>query len=206
MRTAVAIAAAAFLAVAPAAAAKPKPCSLAGSKTVAASKSARVYSIKNKQGARTLVGCLRSNNKRQTLERGYDDGLYLSGAFSRVRLAGRFVAWQLTEYDLSCKEMCPEGYNPNVHLKIHDLRKRKTKTVPGDNEVASKGRLVLTTGGSIAWTQQGSTDDEVDAFDKAGRRQLDHGNIPPGSLTLSGKVASWTKDGATQSATLAPRG
>jgi hypothetical protein len=206
MRIALAIAAAALLAASgPAEAKKPaKPCSKKGSKTVASSKSVRVYKVKNGQGDFNLVGCLRSNNKRQTLARGYEDGYVTSGKFGHVTLAGRFVAWEYTAYDISCKAGCPPDYNPTtVHLSIRDLRERTTEHVDGD--VASKGRLVLTMGGSIAWTQQGASEIEVDAFDVVGREQLDHGQIPPGSLKLSGKVASWTNAGAPQSATLASR-
>jgi hypothetical protein len=206
MRTAVAAIAILALAVAaPAADAKPaKPCSRKGSTTVKATKSVRVYRVNNNQGGQSLIGCLRSDDKRQVLARGYDDGYVLSGDFAHVKVAGRFVAWEFTDTDISCKAACPPGYNPDVvRLHIRDLRERKTEHVDGN--VASKGRLVLTKGGSIAWTQQGANDVEVDAFDSAGRRQLDHGQIPPGSLRLEGKVASWTNAGAPRSATLTPR-
>jgi hypothetical protein len=206
MRTAIAIAIAALAVAAPAADAKQaKPCSRKGSATVKATKLVRVYQVKNNDGGHNLIGCLRSDNKRQLLAHGYDDGLVTSGDFGHVTVAGHFVAWEFTAYDISCKADCPPGYDPtSVHLSIRDLRKRKTAHANGD--VASKGKLVLTTGGSIAWTQQAASDVEVDAFDAAGRRQLDHGQIPPGSLTLKGKIASWTNAGVPKSATLAPRG
>jgi hypothetical protein len=205
MRLALAIAAAALLAAAgPAEAKAAKPCSKNGSTTVRSTKSVRVYKVKNNQGGFTLVGCLRSDNKRQTLARSYDDNLVTSGDFAHVTVAGHFVAFEFTAYDVSCKADCPPGYDPySIHLTIRDLRERKTKHVNGD--VAPKGRLVLTSGASIAWTQKAASDVEVDAFDAAGRRQLDHGDIPPGSLKLKGKVASWTNAGAPKSATLAPR-
>ena len=66
--------------------------------------------------------------------------------------------------------------------------------------------LVLTTGGSIAWTQQGvGSAVAVNAYDGAGRRELDHGQIPVDSLRLTGKVAHWTNAGAPKQATLSPR-
>jgi hypothetical protein len=204
MRLLLAIAAAALLATAGPAEAKSKPCSRKGSTTVVSTKSVRVYKVKNGDGGANLVGCLRSDNKRQQLAHGYDDGLVTSGKFGHVTVAGHFVAWEFTAYDISCKADCPPGYNPySIDLSIRDLRTRKTTHVNGD--VAPKGKLVLTKGGSIAWTQDTQTDVEVDAFDAAGRRQLDHGQIPPGSLTLKGKIASWTNAGTPHSATLAPR-
>src|SRR5207247_211385 len=82
------------------------------------------------------------------------------------------AAFEFTATDISCKADCPPGYDPTtVTLHIRDLRKRKTAHVAG--EVAPKGRLVLTTGGAIAWSQNTPTDVEIDAFDAAGRRQLD---------------------------------
>jgi hypothetical protein len=205
MRAAIAIAIVALAVAAPAAEAKPaKPCSRKGSTTVRATKSVRVYKVKNSQGGFNLIGCLRSDNKRQTLAQSYNDGLVTSGTFGHVTVAGRFVAWEFTAYDNSCKADCPPGYDPySIHLSIRDLRKRKTVHVNGD--VAPKGRLVLTSGGSIAWTQNTATDVEVNAYDAAKRHQLDHGDIPPGSLSLDGNVAGWTNGGAPQSAVLAPR-
>src|SRR4051794_36718096 len=152
MRTAVAISLTALFVAAPSAEAKSKPCSKKGSTTVRASKSVRVYKVKNGQGGQNLYGCLRSDNKRQFIAQSYDDGSGTStGDFRYVTLAGRFVAWEFTAFDDSCKAGCPPGYNPtSVHLSIRDLHKRKTAHANGD--VAPKGRLVLTKGGSIAWT------------------------------------------------------
>jgi hypothetical protein len=203
MRLLLALAATAVLTASGPAEAKKPPCSRAGSKTVASTKSVRVYKVKNADGGFNLIGCLRSDNKRQTLAHGYDD-VETSGSFDRVKVAGRFVAWQFTSYDVSCKATCPPGYDPySIHITIRDLRKHKTVMV--DGRVATKGRLVLTSGGAIAWTQDTATDVEVNAYDAAKRHQLDHGPIPPDSLKLKGKTASWTNAGQPKSATLAPR-
>ena len=205
-RVALVFALAAVLVTAPAADAKSKPCSRKGSITIAGTKSVRVYKVKNQDGNFDLFGCLRSNGRRQKLEHGYDDMIETSGTFDRVRVAGHFVAWQFTAYDISCKAACPPGYDPtSVTLRIRDLEKRKTKTVHG--EVASHGRLVLTTGGAIAWTQQGvGSAIAVNAYDGSGRRELDQGQqIPADSLNLTGKVAHWTNAGAPKHATLSPR-
>ena len=203
MRLVLAVTAAALLATSGLAEAKKPPCSRTGSKTVVSTKSVRVYKVKNQDGGFNLIGCLRSDNKRQTLAHGYDD-IETSGSFDRVKVAGRFVAWQFTAYDVSCKAACPPGYDPySIHFTIRDLRKHKTVMV--DGHVAPKGRLVLTTGGAIAWTQDTASDVEVNAYDAAKRHQLDHGDIAPDSLTLKGKIASWTNAGQPKSATLAPR-
>jgi hypothetical protein len=205
MRAALLLALAALFLAAPAADAKSKPCSRKGSSTIASTKSVRVYRVKNADGGFDLFGCLRSDGRRQKLEHGYDDMIETSGTSDRVHVAGHFVAWQFTAYDVSCKADCPPGYDPTtVRLRIRDLKKRKTKTV--DGEVASHGRLVLTTGGSIAWTQQGvGSAVDVNAYDGAGRRQLDHGQIPPDSLRLTGNVAHWNNGGTPKQATLSPR-
>ena len=207
MRAALALAVAASLlaGAAPASEAKSTPCSRKGSHTVASTKSVRVYRLKNSDGGFDLFGCLRSDGKRQKLEHGYDDMIETSGAFDRVHVAGHFVAWQFTAVDNSCKAACPPGYDPvSVVLRIRDLEKRKTKTVNG--EVVSHGRLVLTSGGSIAWTQQGAGSAvAVNAYDGAGRHELDSGQIPPGSLTLKGRIAHWTNAGAPEQAALSPR-
>jgi len=194
MRIALALALAALVLAAPTADAKPKPCSRKGSSTIVSTKSVRVYRVKNGDGNYDLFGCLRSDGKRQRLQHGYDDMIETSGTFDRVHVAGHFVAWQFTAYDVSCKADCPPGYDATtVTLRIRDLKKRKTKNVNG--EVASDGRLVLTSGGSIAWTQRGvGSDVAVNALDGAGRRQLDNGS-----------VAHWTNAGAPKQATLAPR-
>jgi hypothetical protein len=205
MRTALALALAALLLAAPAADAKSKPCSRKGSHTIVSTKSVRVYRVHNADGDYDLFGCLRSDGRRQKLQHGYDDMIETSGKSNRVHVAGHFVAWQFTAYDVSCKADCPPGYEPTtVTLRIRDLGKRKTKTVHG--EVASHGRLVLTSGGSIAWTEQGvGSAVAVNAYDGAGRHELDRGQIPPDSLRLTGKVAHWTNAGAAKHATLSPR-
>jgi hypothetical protein len=206
MRAALVLAVAALaVAAAPSAEAKSKPCSRKGSHTIVSTKSVRVYRVKNSDGGFDLFGCLRSDGKRQKLEHGYDDMIETSGTFDRVHVAGHWVAWQFTAYDISCKAACPPGYDPTtVTLGIRDLKTRKTKTVNG--EVASHGRLVLTSGGAIAWTQQGvGSAVAVNAYDGAGRRELDKGQIPADSLTLKGRIAHWTNAGAPKQASLSPR-
>src|SRR3954470_11440362 len=173
-----------------------KPCARKGSHTVTATSHVRVYEVANSDGGDTLVGCLRSNDKRRVLAKGYDDGYVTSGVYDHVRVAGRFVAWQFTQTDVSCKADCPPGYDPtSVHLSVRDLRRKGRVIVQG--EIASGGRLVLTAGGALAWSEAGA----IEAFDGRGRRTLDSGDIPPDSLKLrDGNLAKWTKAGAEQSA------
>jgi hypothetical protein len=181
-----------------------KPCVRKGSHTVAATKLVRVYELPNNEGGKTLVGCLRSNGKRRVLAKGYDDDLVTSGVYDHVRVAGRFVAWQFTETDISCKADCPPGYDPtSVHLSVRDLR-RKARVVV-DGELASDGgRLVLTAGGAIAWSEDDPS--AIKAFDGDGERTLDTGDIAPGSLKLhDGNLATWTNAGVEHSARLKRR-
>jgi hypothetical protein len=206
LRAAIGVAVAVALVVtSPTAEAKSKPCTRKGSHTIVATKSVRVYRVENSDGNFDLYGCLRSDGKRQKLQHGYDDMIETSGTFDRVHVAGHYVAWQFTAYDVSCKTACPPDYNSTVvTLRVRDLKKRKTVNVRG--EVASGGRLVLTTGGAIAWTQQGvGSAVAVLAYDGTGRRQLDSGQVPPGSLYLSGRIAHWTNAGAPKQASLSPR-
>ena len=181
-----------------------KPCQRKGSTTVASTKHVRVFKVPGSNGGDKLYGCLRSNGRQQLLAESYDDGYVTSGSFAKVKVAGRFVAWQFTAIDNSCKAACPPDYNPTmVHLSVRDLRKRKTVHV--DGEVVKDGRLVLTTGGALAWTQGSSQGVAVRAFDASGARTLDDGAIAPGSLRLQGSTVSWTNAGEQRSATLAPR-
>src|SRR6476620_5180797 len=124
MRLALALVGAALLAASGPVDAKkpPKPCAKKGSTTVKATKFVRVYKVRNGQGGFNLVGCLNSDNKRQQLAQSYDDGLGTStGDFGRVRVTRRFVAWEYTAYDITCKAGCPPGYNTySIHLYIRD--------------------------------------------------------------------------------------
>jgi hypothetical protein len=182
------------------------PCYLKGSHTVASSKKVRVFEVKRQSGNR-LYGCLRSNGVRQVLAKGYDDGYVTSGTFDEVKLAGRFVAWQFTATDISCKAACPPEYDPTTaDLHIRDLRSRRTRNVAG--EVANDGHLFLTRGGSIGWPERPSSGPiEVNAYDHAGAHTLDTGDgIAPDSLHLSGSTLDWLNAGERRTATLAPRG
>jgi hypothetical protein len=194
-----------LVAAAPADAKRHKPCARKSSTTVASTRFVRVYEVPGGNGGNKLYGCLRSNDRRQLLTESYDDNYVLSGGYDRVKIAGRFVAWQFTATDISCKADCPPGYDPTtVDLTVRDLRRRKSVTVVG--EVASDGVLALTKGGALAWTERTTSEVEVNAFDAAGRRTLDHGTtIAVSSLRLHGRTVSWTNAGERRTAILASR-
>ena len=200
-----ALALAALVALAPAAEAKHhhKACARKGTHTVKSTRLVRLSTRPNDQGGDDLIGCLRSTDRAQILTSSYDDDYVLSGGYDHLKVAGRFVAWQFSATDVSCKAACPPDYEATTYsLHVRDLRKRKNAGV--DGHVASGGKLVLTRGGAIAW----SDDDPlaIDAFDGAGARTLDTGEgIAVGSLRLHGRRASWTDGAETHSATLADR-
>jgi hypothetical protein len=195
-----ALALAAVAGSASAAAHHPKPCARKGSHTVAANAHARVYSVPTADGSR-LYGCLRRDNHRRLLTEATDDGYVTSSAYDKVALTGPFVAWQQTSTDDSCKADCPPGYNPTTTwLGVRDLRRRKSRTVAG--QVAPAGRIVITTGGALAWIAPGYA---VNAYDGAGARTLDSGSdVQPGSLSHHGATVSWVDGAETRSAALTP--
>jgi hypothetical protein len=178
-----------------------KPCARKGSKTIASNSHARVYSVPTADGTR-LYGCLRRDDHRRLLTVASDDGYVTSSVYDHVTLVGRFVAWQQTDTDISCKADCPPGYDPTTtYLGLRDLRRKRDWTVAG--EVDPHGRVVLTTGGALAWTEPGYA---VKAYDGSGARTLDSGTaIEPGSLQRHGNSVSWRDAGQTRTAALTPR-
>jgi hypothetical protein len=112
----------------------------------------RVYELANRDGGNNLFGCLRSNDRRQLLVHGSDDGYVTSTEYDRVVVAGRVVAWQRTDTDVSCKADCPPGYDPTqTAIFVRDLTLRKTRSFDGEAD----GELRLTRGGAVSWTQGG---------------------------------------------------
>ena len=83
-------------------------------------------------------------------------------------------------------------------IDVHDLRSGRERLVIG--HVADHA-IFLTTTGTIVWAQR--LDQDVGVFANAlrsGGRLLDRGAIEPTSLHLSGRHASWQKDGQAYSA------
>jgi hypothetical protein len=180
-----------------------KPCARKGTHTVKTTKLVRISTRPNGDGGKDLIGCLRSTDRATVLTSSYDDDYVTSGEYDHLRVAGRFVAWQFTATDISCKAACPPEYDPTTtSLSVRDLRKKRNVGVSG--EIAPKGRLVLTKGGAIAWSEDAPL--AIKAFDGAGARTLDTGDgIAPDSLELQGREASWTNGGEARTESLADR-
>jgi hypothetical protein len=180
-----------------------KSCARKGTHTVKTTKLVRLSTRPNGDGGHDLIGCLRSTDRATILTSSYDDDYVLSGEYDHVRVAGRFVAWQFTATDISCKAACPPDYDETTtSLSVRDLRKKRNVGVSG--EIASKGRLVLTKGGAIAWSEDAPL--AIKAFDGGGARTLDTGDgIAVGSLKLQGREAIWANGAETRTATLADR-
>jgi hypothetical protein len=167
MRFRVVLAAALLLALAPAASApaatsKVKRCTPKGARTVHRTSEARVYTLKGPDAQsededvqRRLYGCLFATGRPVLLAESYE-GIYTSGAFSQVRVNGRFAAWQFDSSDVSCKADCPPDYNPlRQTINIADLRTRKRKSTTG---AARKDTLSVTRGGTAIWLDSGNGD------------------------------------------------
>jgi hypothetical protein len=187
----------AVLAFAPAAEAGSKPsCSRSGSDTVASNSTARVYT-KFSQRAEygdILYGCLRRTGRHVRLAENYDDDLYVSTTFSKVRLNGRFVVWQFESIDVSCKADCPSNYDPSeTHISVADLGTRRVRQFEGE----ARTSLFVTRGGTPAWLQD-TTGGAIEVH--AGAQILDSGAID--RLKLTGNVLGWTNAGTAKSATL----
>ena len=168
MRFRVVLAAVALLALVPtanadAATSKVKRCTPKGSKTIHKTSEARVYTLngpssqsQDESVQKRLYGCLFSTGRPLLLTESYDDDFVTSGAFSQVRLNGRFVAWQFDSVDDSCKADCPPDYNPlNQSINIADLRTRKHKGTAG---AARPDTLSVTRGGTAIWLDSGNGD------------------------------------------------
>lgn len=188
-------------------AAATKRCSAKGSKTVVKNRFARVFTKSPNPDTATddevqrLYGCLYSNGRRWRLDTARDDELYSSASYNAIKLTGRFVAWQHSEYDGSCKDQCPPGYNPSkTHLRVANLRKRRIKRVDGN--LGEGTALVVTSTGAIAWIQPGSPV-SVRKADADGTDVLYEGDdIDGGSLTRSDRTVAWVAGGRAMSATL----
>src|SRR4051794_7028195 len=137
------------LAAGPASAATKPTCKRSHTTTVTQNSTTRVYQ-KTKSGVTTLYGCLKSKGKAVKLDvRDLDPELGTD--FSKVRLAGRFVAWAHRTSDNTCKADCPPDYDPTTDsVGVRDLRLNKTRT-----HLAGKGAtaVVLSAKGALAWTQ-----------------------------------------------------
>jgi hypothetical protein len=155
------------------------------------------YSVPNGEGDKTLYGCLRATGARSKILVGSDDGIESYSKFNTVIVNGRFIAFQIEDYDISCKADCPPGYNPYTYtLARFDVKRRKPYQVTGQAEQGAffvSGKL-----GKLAWIQSSPVGFEV----HVNKATLDQGAIDPKSLKLVGTTLSWTNAGTPQSTTL----
>ena len=178
-----------------AAAGSARKCAVKGSKTVASNRYARVFTVRSgrEDYGDILYGCMLGVGKRMRLAEQYDDGLYVTESFDKVRLNGRMVVWQSTSTDVSCKADCPPGYeSTSFRVAVADLRSRKIKGYDGE----AKDALFVTRRGTPAWLEDATGGVEV----HAGTQVLDVGAID--SLALRGNLLSWTNAGQPESAVL----
>ena len=174
-------------------------CKRKRSKTLQQSRSVRVFEKAAGAERTRLYGCLKRRGKSIRLAEAYDDGYVTSTSYQEVRLAGRFVAWEDTSTDISCKADCPPGYNPDTtSIEVYDLARRQRRSFSG---TVLNESLVLTRRGSVAWLQRTSpaTAVEVHIAEGSTTRVLDRGNVDPDSLRVNGGTLFWMKDGAQQS-------
>jgi hypothetical protein len=149
-------------------------CRVPGGRTIATGKVAKLISVPTLKGP-ALFACVRRTGRKVALDDSYSD----------ARLAGRWVAWQRHTGD-------------RWRIDVHDLRRGRERLV--DGHVVDHS-LFLTTTGTIVWVHPETQGYAVFANDvRKGGHLLDNGNIDPSSLRLSGRHASWRKDGALFSA------
>jgi hypothetical protein len=180
------------------AAAAKKRCSAKAAKTVLKTKAVRVFTTPGGASDETtgrLFGCMYSNGKRVLLDESSDDEFTSSESFEKVRLNGRFLAWEHTSEDFSCKAACPPDYKPVVvDVLARDLRTKKSRAFPGAVKDQS---LVVGSKGTPAWLQD-AAGGAVEVH--AGSSSLDTGAID--SLALDGTTLSWLNAGQPKSAVL----
>ena len=150
-----------------------------------------------------VYACVIDNGRRFALGRDYDDERIES-----LRLSDPFVAYARVE--------CGGVGCVSHRIEVLDLRDGTRRTLtqlhsPPGGFPTTIPDLELRDTGSVAWIVRtyreprnpGSEVREVWASDRQGQRMLDSGTgIDPGSLTLSGPVLSWRKDGAPRSAAI----
>jgi hypothetical protein len=149
----------------------------------------------------TVYACLLG---RRPLELGIRTSDDSSGAdvldVRRLRLAGRYVAWE---------DQCNCPSNPTNTIFVKDLRTRRnlvatatlTSSRPGPTD-----DLELTSSGAVAWIASdiftNATRREVHKGDAAGAAELDSGNRIGRRLTREGSTIRWTNAGIARTARL----
>ena len=161
-----------------------------------------VFLVERSDQSQTLFACLKTNGKRARLADSYDDNFVTSITFDLVQANGRFIAWQWTSTDQSCKADCPPGYEPTTYsIERVNMGTRKTLRWEGKAEGSA---LRLSKKGNVAWISATTTANvfEVRTGDSAGHRAIDSGAIDTTSLNLRGTTLSWMNAGQPKTATL----
>jgi hypothetical protein len=154
-KLALALAMAVFLAAVsaqPAAAATRRTCAMKGTRTVAASSYARVFTrtwtTRLPEPVKRLYACVHSVNRRIWLDSWVEDE-YTSDTFGDFALNGRYVGWRHSHWDDVCKEWCDPGYSTITrYIRVIDLRTRRTRSL---ETMLRLGSLQVTRGGTATW-------------------------------------------------------
>jgi len=188
-----------------------RPCQPAGSKTVAASGTARVYTRRGPKRAGadpstviSLYGCRAQGRPVRMATRAVFSAGTLS--FRLEQPAGRFASVVTSSDDRG-------GYSDE--LEVYDLRRRRRTSRISPAQEARVRDVVLMPSGNVAWIQtapsEGQALDEVPQFNsfEVGARQggktvlLDSGRgIDPRSLASSGSILYWTNGARASTARL----
>lgn len=169
------------------AAAKKKRCALKGTTTVRKNRFARVFERSFRGGTTRLYGCLYRKNRRVLLDESTGDTSAGEG-YDAVKLNGRFVAWQHTTYDDSCRFECTSGSGDVTTLWVEGLANRRQRQFDGGLD--SEQALVVTRKGAIAWVQGGRVWG-ADSTAREDRILYDGTDAEPDSLRLRGSTVSW---------------
>jgi hypothetical protein len=116
-----------------------------------------------------------------------------------MRIRSRWWAFAASTDDVACEKYaqpnCMGSYVAAYDLKTGALR---------CSTRAAANALALTSNGWIAWLTAGAAGRPatLSACDSGGVRPLDQGTIDPASLTASGPLITWARDGRPQSAML----
>jgi len=176
--------------------ARKAPCAKAKSKTLAQTRTVRVYEVDRGDDG-TLYGCRKSTGRSIKLDTRSDDGFTTSDTYDRVQIFDNQVSWVSTVTERSCKADCPPGVGtPKVRIAVRNLKTRAFRSVPA----APLGdAVVLSTNGGVAWAAQGAAPGVVDIHASARGeedRVIDSGNIDAKTLRIEITIISWTRDGA----------
>jgi hypothetical protein len=176
-------------------------CGPAGARTLAASRLARVYSLRG-----SVYGC--SVKGHQSYRLGHASRSIREGRVGPVAAAGEAAAYGLTQYGVD---------TVSASVIVRRLRDGKqvrglaaTSKALGPESFESVDSIVVNRTGAVAWIAEGGSvisghrrEVEVDRADARGHSVLDSGaGIDSGSLRLHGSTISWRDGAATPSATL----